>query len=335
VVVCFAFFGPSVAHIGAGMLLATIIGLGGDYILWRLLTPELSISPGRFDWARIRELFGMGGWVTVNQIGTLLFLNIDLIVVNIVLGAKVAGEYGSILLFSVLLRSITGTVAGVLYPTIVSKYAQQDLAGINVVSSQAVHLMGLAIGLPVGLLCGLGGLFLKLWLGPEFGTLWLLLVLMVFHLPINLAVAPLFGIQMALNKVKIPGIMTLVMGLGNLFLAILFTVGLNWGPYGVAAAAAIALTSKNAIFTLLYAAHIQKVAWHTFIRPILPGTLLAIVIGLLSWGGTTLVDTGNWTSLISIGLACGAIGIITIYLFGLNPGEQTLVLDLLRLTKND
>lgn len=333
IVVFFTFLEPSVAYIGAGMLLATLTGLVGDYILWRLLTPELSISPSQFDWGRIRELFGMGGWVVINHIGSLLFLNIDLIVVNIILGAKTAGEYGSILLFSALLRGIAGAVAGVLYPTIIAKYAQHDLDSVTLISSRAVHLMVFAVGLPVGLLCGLGGPFLKLWLGPGFGRLWPLLILMVCHLPLNLAVTPLFGIQMAQNKVKIPGIMTLIMGLGNLLLAILFSMVLNWGPYGIAAAAAIALTSKNAIFTLLYGAHIQRIPWYTFIHPILPGILLTIVMGLISWWGAAVFNVNNWVSLILAGSAFGGIGILLIYLFGLEPGEKALILDFLSVRK--
>ena len=333
VLLFFTFLRPSIAYVGVGMLLAAIIGLAGDYILWRLLTPELTVSPSQFDRTRIRELFGMGGWIVINQIGALLFLNIDLIVANTILGAKAAGEYGSVLLFSSMLRSIAGSVSGILYPTIITKFAQGDQKSVTNLSSQAVHLMGFTVGLPVGLLCGLGGLFLKLWLGQGFGNLWLLLVLMICHLPINLAVAPLFGIQMALNKVKIPGIMTLVMGIGNVLLAIIFTVVLKWGLYGIAASAAIVLTLKNFIFTPLYGAHIQKISWYTFYHSIIPGMLLTIVLGFLSWWGAIIFNINSWTSLILVGLLFGLIGIALVYIFGLDSNERVLVLDFLSINK--
>ena len=52
---------------------------------------------------------------------------------------------------------------------------------------------------------------------------------------------------------RVPAIVTIVMGFGNLGLAILLAGPMGWGLYGVAAAGAIALTAKNLIFTPLYA----------------------------------------------------------------------------------
>jgi len=46
------------------------------------INPNLRVLPNKFDRKRIHELFGMGGWTVINQIGSLLFLNIDLIVAN-------------------------------------------------------------------------------------------------------------------------------------------------------------------------------------------------------------------------------------------------------------
>jgi O-antigen/teichoic acid export membrane protein len=326
VVVLFSFLKPSVSYVGSGMLLAALVGLAGDFILWRILTPDLRVSPRKFDRTRVRELFGMGGWVVVNQIGTLLFLNIDLIVANRVLGAKLAGEYGSILLFSTLLRGIAGAVSSVLYPTIVAKYAQNDLKSVHKLSARAVRLMGIIVALPVGLLCGLGSPFLRLWLGPSFGSLGLLLILMVWHLPINLAVLPLFGIQMAMNKVKMPGMVTLIMGVGNLALAIIFTSVFRWGPYGIAAAAAVALTLKNAIFTPIYSAYIQKIPWYTYIQSTVPGAVFAIGIGASSFFVSNSLSINSWLSFILIGSILGIISIVMIYFLGLTAEDKSFIL---------
>lgn len=326
VVALFKFANPSIWQVGLGILFSSVLGLVGDFLIWKKLTPELSIAPRQFDLSRVRELFGMGGWIVVNQIGSLLFLNIDLIVANMVLGAKVAGEYGAILLFSTLLRGLAGTVAGVLSPIVVAKYALNDLKSVTRFSAQAVRLMGVAVGLPVGLICGLGGPFLQLWLGKDFGSLWFLLVLMVFHLPINLAVIPLFGIQMALNRVKMPGIVTLVMGIGNLLLALFFTIVLKWGAYGIAAAAAIVLTLKNAIFTPVYGAYIQKIPWYTYVRAIVPGLVTALITGLLSFGTTILTRIDSWGSLILIGAVITILYLGALFLFGLKEEDKALIL---------
>ena len=326
VVFFFTFSKPSISYVGVGLFIAAIIGLVGDLFLWRFLTPELYVAPKQFDRARIRTLFGMGGWIIVNQIGSLLFLNIDLIVANLVLGAKIAGEYGSILIFSSLMRGLAVMVTGVFVPLVVTKYALNDLVGMTRISVQAVRLMGLAVALPIGLFCGLSEPFLQLWLGNNFGSLWLLLVLMLFHLPINLAVTPLFGIQVAMNKVKIPGIVTLVLGVGNLLLALFFTLVLKWGAYGIAAAAAIVLTLKNAIFTPIYGAYIQDRPWYTYIRVIIPGSVAALVIGIVSFGTVILISIQSWESLILVGTMITILYLVALYLFGLKIEDKSLIL---------
>lgn len=322
----FTMMTPGAWQVGLGILVASLYVFSGDFLLWRKLTPELSINPSKFDSSRVRQLFGMGGWVVVNQMGSLLFLNIDLIVANMVLGANLAGEYGSILLFSTLLRGLAGTVSGVLTPTVVSKFALNDLDSMTRVSAQAVRLMGMAVGLPVGLICGLGGVFLQLWLGKDFGSLWFLLVLMVFHLPINLAVTPLFGIQQALNKVKIPGIVTLLMGIANLSLALFFTITLKWGVYGIAAAAAIVLTLKNAIFTPAYSAYIQKLPWHTYIRAIVPGVVVILLIGFISFGTTLFTHIDNWGNLMLTGAVISFLFLGSLFLFGFRSEDKAWIL---------
>jgi O-antigen/teichoic acid export membrane protein len=275
VVVLFSQAKPVLWHVGLGIFAATIIAFAGDVWLWRKLTPKLRIQLSGFDNSRVRQLFGMGGWLVVNQVGTLFFLKIDLIVANTVLGAEIAGGYSSVLLFSIMLRQLAQTASAVLTPTILAKYARGELNTVNRISQQTVKFIGLSMALPIGLICGLAQPLLELWLGPEFVPLAGLLVVSTAHLAINLAVLPLFSINMALNKVKLPGIVTLVMGIGNVILAVLF-VRLGWGALGIATAGAIMLTLKNALFTPIYAASIQKLPWWTFIRTLFPIIIAAV-----------------------------------------------------------
>jgi membrane protein EpsK len=326
IVLIFQFISPSIWQVGFAILISTVIGLLGDFWIWRKLTPELSIAPRLFSRARVSDLFGMGGWMVVNQIGTLLFLNIDLVVANIVLGPEISGEYGTLLLFSTLLRGLSGTVSGVLNPIIISKYADNDMEGMTRFSKQAVRIMNMAISLPVGLLCGLGKPFLEIWLGKEFGNLWLLLFLMVFHLSINLSVLPLFAIQSALNKVKVPGIVTLGMGIVNFFLALFLTIVFKWGEYGIAAAAAITLSAKNVLFTPIYGALIQKIPWHSYISRVIPGLLSTILITAVSFALSVVIKIPNWPEFILIAGAITVFSIICMYYIGLSKEERAYFL---------
>lgn len=328
VVAVFALMRPLLWHVGLGILGAQIIGFVGDVWLWRKLTPQLRIQPSCFDRSRVRDLFGMGGWLIINQVGTLLFLNVDLIVANTLLGAEVAGRYGSVLLFSTMLRSLAQTASTVLTPTVLAKYAKGDLKAVNYISQQAVKFLGLAMALPIGLVCGLSTPFLGLWLGLEFKSLAWLLVVLTAHLSINLAVLPLFGINTAFNKVRVPGIVTLVLGVCNVGVAVVF-VKLGWGAVGIAAAGAIVLTAKNALFTPIYAAHIQQLPWWTFMTAMLPGTVANLLITGVVYTTTQIIYVRSWFILGGIGgmVSLAYIGIV--YFGVLRAEDRKLIWTLL------
>jgi len=328
VVVAFSLVPPVLWHVGLGIFGATLIGFAGDVWLWRKLTPQLRIESSCFDRSRVRELFGMGGWLVVNQIGTLLFLKIDLILANTLLGSEIAGEYGAVILFSMMLRQLAQMASTVLTPTVLAKYAQGDLKAVNRISQQAVKFLGLAMALPIGLLCGLASPFLGLWLGPELKDLAWLLVVLTAHLSINLAVLPLFGINMAFNKVSVPGIVTLVLGVCNVGLAIVF-VKLRWGAVGIAAAGAIVLTAKNALFTPIYAAYIQKLPWWTFMKAMLLGTVANLLIAGLLYAITQVVSIHSW---FVLGAVSGVVSLVyasIVYTGVLRTEDRKLLLTLL------
>jgi membrane protein EpsK len=329
IILLFSATRPNLWHVGLGTLAAAVFGLAGDVIIWRHLTPQLRVRVQSFDLSRVRQLFSMGGWLVINQVGSLLFLNIDLIVVNTLLGAVAGGQYSSILLFSGLLRGLAGTVGGILTPTILARFAQGDYLGMNRISDKAVKLMGLAVALPVGLVCGLAQPLLRLWLGPDFVPLAGLLVLLTGHLCINLAVLPLFGLQVACNRVKTPGIVTLAMGVLNVVLAVTFARGLGWGFYGVAAAGALVLTLKNAIFTPIYGALIQKLPWWKFLWGMVPGQVGALLLGAGAYGLTRLAPIHNWFGLLAMGAALGVAYLALAYLALLNADDKQVLWSLL------
>src|SRR5205807_3720865 len=109
----------------------------------------LQIQPRSFDVATLRNLTSLGGWLLVSEVGSLLLISIDLIVVNKLFGAEAGGRYGAILQWSFLLRSLAYVIAGVFGPTIFMLYGRQDTTGLVRYSQQAVKILGLTIALPI------------------------------------------------------------------------------------------------------------------------------------------------------------------------------------------
>jgi O-antigen/teichoic acid export membrane protein len=330
VVVLFLVFRPTLFHLGTGYLLAACAWLAGDIFLWRKLTPQLMIKPGLFDRSRFGQLFTMCGWLLINQLGVVLFLKIDLLIANTFLGAKIAGEYGSVLLFSSLIQQLAFNISMTLTPSFVSKYAGGDHESLQRVSRLAVKCMGLALALPVGLICGFAKPILLIWLGKNFQHLQPLLIILTVHLALNMAVRPLFGLNIALNKVRVPGLVTLGVGVFNLLLAI-GLVRAGWGVLGIAASGALSMTMRNLVFTSIYAAHIQKLPLFTYAKKLLELVILNVFFIGFVYGISRLISVKTFLLLALLAAAIGLAYSLFVYCFVLKNEEKTFLWKLLPL----
>jgi membrane protein EpsK len=259
------------------------------------------------------------------MVGAMLFLNIDLVVANLIFGPEVAGRYGSVMIFPRRLRMLVSTVTGVLTPIVLTLYAQNNLPGLVRLSRLVIKFIGLAMALPIGLICGLGRPLLTVWLGPEFSDLSWLVVALVGHLCVNVAVVPLFSLQVATNNVRVPGITTLVMGVVNACLAVALALWSGWGYIGIAIAGAIVLTAKNAFFTPLYGARILRLPWWAFLPSLVAGVVGSLAVGAGTyWISLTWTLTG-WGQLALVAVITSGIYIIAAYLGGLSADDRRLL----------
>ena len=329
IVALFTLYGATLWHVGIAIMGMALVRQVGYMSLWRRLTPGLHIKRRAFDGSKLRDLLGMGGWVTVNRTGSILFLKAELLVINLVLGAASAGLYAPLLQWSMLMRSLGDIVSGILTPTFIAHHVADDKTRLVTVSQHAVKTLGLAMALPIGLIAGLGEPLLQLWLGDEFAALWPLLALLTLHLCINVAISPIFGIQHALNKVVWPGIVTVIMGITNVGLAVLLAGPVGWGMYGVAAAGAIMLTAKNVLFTPLYCAHIVGCRRTAFLRVLLPAVAATVLVAAAARYVVDSVQLTSWPLLIGAAAALTVVYYPLAYGVGLNSTQRAAVRNLL------
>ncbi len=330
IIVLFFLVSPSLESVAIATLFSACAHLAADYYFWRKLTPQLTIDRSFFDSTRLKDLLSMGGWLVVNHVGSLLFLNIDLIVVNRLFGPGAGGEYASVLQWNTLLRSMAGILSGLLAPMYMISYAKGNIDDLIKMSKMSVKIMGLGLAVPIGLACGLSKELLNVWIGPEFSKLAPLMVLMLIHLTVNLAVLPLFSINVCCNKVKVPGVITLLMGLLNLVLAVAIPLVFNTGFYGVAIAGAIVLTFKNALFTPWYASKILGIKAKTFILEMAFGILATLSVLIASWSLSEIWQIESWIRLVLTGCFIGLVYAPVIWFAVLSKTERKLLIGMAR-----
>lgn len=309
----FTLLTPSIWQVGLGLLGYQLVLLLIEFPIWKHLTPRLSINFRQFRKQMARKISSMSGWLIVNQIGDKLNLSADLVLINIFFGSTQGGIYGSFLLFSNVLRELALRVSNIIAPLLVGKFALGKTQNMMEISRMSEKFLGLFVALPAGIICGLARPLLSLWLGPEFAQQAFVLFLIVFLLPINLAAVPLFGIQTAMLKVKVPGIATILFGLFNIGFAILLIKTTTLGMIAVAVASITANSLKNVFFTTLYSARIQNMPWYTFLKPLIPTAIATIFVIGLSYSFTLFIAEFTWVSFI---LACIlSVGISALFIY--------------------
>lgn len=284
-VLLFTLSGPNLLYVGVGNALAGMVALSLSVLQWRQLAPELPLDLRKVDSSRLRPIAGMAGWVIVNTVGYLLFVRIDIYIVNQFIGPVAGGEYAAVLQWSQLMRTAAGVFSGVITPLGMIYYAQGELQKLSRMMAMAVKVMSLALALPLALLCAFSSDILGLWLGEGFRSLGALMALQLCTLVVNLGVLPLFSINMATNSVRLPAILAVAMGGLNFVLALVLVTQFQLGYYGVALAGVIVLTLKNGLFTPWYAARLLDLRRVTFFRPLLNSILAFLAL----YGGACLV----------------------------------------------
>ena len=315
--------------VGLALLIGVLVAFGLTVYAWRRYTPWLRVSPV-LDRSILRELTGYGAWVIINQVGALLFLSIDLLIVNRLLGAVSGGQYGALLQWPTVIRSLGGAMSAVFAPTMAHLYADGNIDALVTYCRRAIRLVGALTSLPVALLCGLAVPFLRLWLGAEFVPLAPLLILLIGYLTIDIAVTPLLNLQQTVQAVKVPGIMTCVMGVVKLGAAVLLVAGFGGGMQSVAAAGAVVLTLHQGGFTTVYGAWILRQRWHTFIVPLLPIVLVCASTAGAGYAWTLHRPIAGWGQLITAGVVLSGIYILACWCFVLARTERGLLLSRLR-----
>lgn len=329
IVVLFTILPARLWYVGAGAVLAAVVTLAGFVWLWRRLTPELHVRVADFDRFRLKSLGDMGSWIIVNTLGALLLSKVDLLVINAFFGAALTGGYGSVVQFTLLMEHLAEAAGTTIRPIMLIKYAQQDFEGLRRLASQSVKLLGLGLALPAGLLAGFAQPLLIVWLGPEYQYLSILLVIVIIHQGLNLSVRPLLYVNTAYNKIRWPGIVTLISGVAGLALSIMLAMWGKWGAVGVAVAVAAAWTVKNALYMPIYTAHIMELRWWAFFPALVPGVLGTLLVTFVSYSSTVGRMPATWLALGSSAAVVSIVYAIAVWLLGLNRDDRHLLRRLL------
>jgi membrane protein EpsK len=314
IIIAFKVFPNRVWLFGASVFISYAITTFGIFFVNRKLTPSLYISTKYFDRLWLKEIIGLGKWIVVDQIGSILLLNSDLFMANQLLGPTIGGEYGSLVLIPQTIRVFVSTLSSTVSPVQMEKFANGYTGEVTYISRGTVKILSIFLAIIIGSLCGFSKELLNIWLGNDFVHLQNLLILLLIPLFFTLPFQPLFQLQIAYKKVKLPAIAVLTFGVMNIALAFLFIKVFHLGAEGIALAFGISYSIRTTIFTPIYGAIIQKMPLGTYLTSITPSCSLLIFVILLITCLKQIIKANSMTSYLFILLVSTCLSLIGGYL---------------------
>jgi membrane protein EpsK len=328
-VACFTWLAPSLEYFGVAYGLMALAFLLSVAVLTRILTPEFRISLRDFDTGAIKEMGRMTGWITVNQVGAVLYISVSFIIINLCLGPEEVGRYGPVAQLAVLLSTLGEALSNVFVPIAFEYIARDHMSALVVQLQRAIKFLGLIMGFAVGIMCGLAEPILKRWLGAAFTDLTPLVWLLIGPWLVSIAVRPTFAIFRGLDKIKVPGLVTCAGGIVNVCVSIIFIRFTSLGIYGVALALLICLAGKNLLFTPIYASAITGSSTFAFIKGFVPGTVMALAVAMASMFISSRYDLATLPRLLATTTVLFAPYAVVCYFIFMTAEERRLAWSLL------
>lgn len=253
--VAFAANSRDLAWVGVGLVLAALWTSIASLLLWKRMAPQIVLSVRSVRRSLLRRLYHTSVWGTVDNIGALLHLSTDVLVLSVAISTSAAGVYGALLQWVVFVRGVVAAVNGGAEPLVMRRYAAGEVQDAWRMSRTMMRICGCLAGVCCGILLASSSVLIARWLGAPYAIFSPVLVVLISALPLTLAVSPLATYQVAADRVRVPALIMLATGLVNLVLSVAL-VHMQPTGIGVALATLFALTLKTLLFTPAYVSRI-------------------------------------------------------------------------------
>lgn len=319
----FKFFTPTIIYVGVVALVVAISESFFQQYYFKRLLSDIKISIKEFSKKHVKTILSSGSWNSVNAIGSLLLTSSSLIMANIIYGAASGGIYSIVNTVPIFINGIISMLVGVFAPTVTYSYAQGNKTELLHDMEKAQSMIGFfSCSVLVVFIC-LSKFFFMLWTPLENADQLFLLsaITVVPHFFIG-CFWSLTNLNIAANKVAMPAIVQLCLGVLNIILVVILSQLFHAGLVTICIVCS-SLTLVLVLFFLpLYAAFYLRVSYLTFykvaFRMIFSTGILIMLFAFL----VPHLDLANWFGLVGNGIILGIIALVLNFLFMFNRHTQ-------------
>ncbi len=230
--------------------------------------------------------------------------------------------------------TLISMVSGVFAPQMTLAYAEGNMEKFKDSTNMAIKICGFLCSVPILGFIAFGTPFFRLWLPvltpDEIQLVQTLSILTLLPTVFSVYIYPLYSVNNITRKLKIPVIVSLIIGIINVITVPIIVKFTDFGLLGIKVVSSVLLTARVLIFVPIYAARNINCKWTTFYKPLTRGMIASGIILVLFYIVKSVVEIDSWLMLIIVGGGCGVIGYVINYIFVLNRNEKAEVLKMVK-----
>lgn len=324
---------PHVWYIGLASLVSVLYTIFKNIKYKKELTPNIKVARKYFDLNSVKEILSVGIWNSINQLTQLLMTGLDLIIANLFISVMSMNLLSYAKMIPTQMLILISTVSGIFAPTMTMAYASNDIDSFVKETNFSIKLCGFLCSVPTIGLVVFGEDFFRLWLqalnDSEIHIISILSILTILPQVFSVYIYPLYSVNTITAKLRIPVIVSLIMGILNVILVFLLLQITDLEVYIVAGVSSVLALFRIILFVPVYASYSIGVPLFTFYKPLFRGILSSLLM-ILSFILIKVEFTiYNWISFIFVCLLAGVVGYIFSFIIVFDKKEKEKMISII------
>jgi len=315
-------------------LICTVYLTVANGVIFKKLLPEFTLSSKGFSLAMIKEILSSGIWMSLLSLSNLMLSGLNSLLTNKFISPAAMGYLNVSKTIPNYISQLGQQLGTVFAPSFTQLYSQGKINELIKEAEKSIKIMAFIMIVPIAGFIAFGMNFYKLWVpqysAAELSEIQLLSVIVTVPYLFNALVYPLIQINTACNKVKIPVIVTFLIGLSNIL--IVFPLGMfnKLTLEMLTVFSSLFLSVRYLLFQPYYASKIIHVKKSTFFIPILKNLFAFLIILFAFIICNKIITVNSWPQFILEIAAAGLAGYMISAVILLQKEERTHLLQIMK-----
>lgn len=328
--ITFVFFTPHVWYIGLATILSNIVSILLNAYSKHKYMPEVKISIKQFNPKYIHKLLVVGIWNSLNKLQQILYSGLDLLITNLFINGSEMGLLSIAKTIPNQISTLISTVSSTFDPTMTITYGNGNMKEFLYQTKFAMKFNGFICSVPILGFVAFGMDFYSLWMPSlseaDLLKVHILAILTLLPQVFSVYIYPLYTVNTITTKLKVPVLVSIVIGIVNVSIVLLLLNVTSLGVYAVAGVSSILWVLRIFLFVPTYAAWSLKVKLNVFYIPLLKGCLNVFIVGGLFCILSYLINIDSWSAFIITCLVVGTAGYLLCFFILFNKKEKNKVI---------